>query len=101
MLSNEKGCVVVLPPPFDLVVVGVVVVFTLVIKFVPVKRRRANSLMAPRGGAVHGGEQQGGAPMHGSRRPFGSTNGRMEGPFGLEERMRCVLPPTVSSSVQP
>ncbi len=36
---------------------------------------------------LHG--EQGSAPMHGgSRRLFGSSNGRMEGPSGLEDRMR-------------
>lgn len=32
--------------------------------------------------------EQGSAPMHGGRRLFGSSGGRMEGPFGLEDRMR-------------
>ncbi|CAM9768739.1 unnamed protein product, partial [Scytosiphon promiscuus] len=50
-------------------------------------RRRANSLMA-RGGLSHG--DQGSAPMHGSRRLLSSSNARMEGPFGHEERMRVL-----------
>lgn len=30
------------------------------------------------------------APMHGGRRVFGSSNGRVEGPFGLDDRMRYI-----------
>lgn len=43
--------------------------------------------MAPRGGGILHGEQTT-ASMHGGRRLFGSSNGRMEGPYGLEDRMR-------------
>lgn len=35
---------------------------------------------------MHG--DQGSAPMQGGGRSFGSVNGRMEGPLGLEDRMR-------------
>ncbi|CAN0170335.1 unnamed protein product [Pylaiella littoralis] len=52
-------------------------------------RRRANSLMVPRGGGLMHGDP-GSAPMHGGGRVFGNGNGRMEGPLGLEDRMRSL-----------